>query len=299
MTNLGPLTTTYTPSGTGCQSVHIGSTLDYTWLQLGTTSDCFRSSYQPFKDDYFSPGVCIQSYSLACTVSVGSSVTAATCCPSGYNCRTSVTSDDANLCLSAMTSDSYYVADVLTYVSRVPTKIGTTTALHEKGEVVYAKGVAVWKGEDDNVEWPIMVADTTSTTANMSTTTDTSSTATRTSTPATSASMPIETSAVPVSASDESNSQSTTSISHNAKIGIGLGISFGVLLFLGSVLGAYRLGVRKGSRIQQGSTLDSGVKGMGQGMMMPVHELNEQRRTLEMSAQKEPTELDGTMKHGR
>lgn len=84
MTNLGPLTTTYTPTGTDCQSSFIGANNDNQWFQYGqptSTGACFPNSFEPFEGYYYSPGVCPSGYTPACSAGVGTSTTQATCCP--------------------------------------------------------------------------------------------------------------------------------------------------------------------------------------------------------------------------
>ncbi|RWA05989.1 hypothetical protein EKO27_g9116 [Xylaria grammica] len=82
MSNLGALTTTFTPPGTACLSPHVGIVTGETILQIGTTSDCFPSSFTFDPKFYYSPGVCQAGYTDACSGAVGlPGVTGATCCP--------------------------------------------------------------------------------------------------------------------------------------------------------------------------------------------------------------------------
>lgn len=70
MTNLGPLTTVFTPSGPDCTSSFIGLLTDNKWLQYGVggaaSSACLPSSFTPFESYYYSPGVCPSGYTSAC-----------------------------------------------------------------------------------------------------------------------------------------------------------------------------------------------------------------------------------------
>lgn len=94
-TNLGPLTTTFSPpsdclsqtfrytrSDLLCGNTHCG------WLHLGNASDtrCVPSGYQALSntDLFYAPGVCPKSYTAACSnvITSGTEVqTIATCCP--------------------------------------------------------------------------------------------------------------------------------------------------------------------------------------------------------------------------
>ncbi|KAI0838384.1 hypothetical protein F5Y06DRAFT_45327 [Hypoxylon sp. FL0890] len=294
MANLGALTTTYTPSGAGCQSIHIGRTTGITWIQQGTISDCFPSNFQSQDGYYYSPGICMQSYSYACEVNVGgslSSITAATCCPrSGFVCHTGRTTGDPNACLSTLTSDSSYVVDVLTYQNGSPTKIGTTAILHQSGDLVFAKGLVAWRASSD-IEW--------FSSAPMSSATTVATLTSPASTPVATASVPIATSADNIilstsstpTVSPSSDVQNTNDLSVGAKVGIGLGVSFGSFLLFGVIVAAYLAGKRKGSAKYDDSALIRNAADRPQASKMPGYELDEQRRTLEMSAQREPAEL--------
>ncbi|KAI0116211.1 hypothetical protein F4776DRAFT_314475 [Hypoxylon sp. NC0597] len=295
MANLGALTTTYTPSGTGCQSIHIGTTNGITWIQQGTISDCFPSNFKPQDGYYYSPGICMQSYSYAREVNVGgglSSITAATCCPSGFVSRPDRSTGDPNACLSGLTSDSSYVVDVITYVDGSPTKIGTTAVLCRSGDLVFAKGLVVWRASND-IEWPNPIS--------MSSTTTIDTLTSPSSTPIATASMPVATGAdnsidtgtatFTHTTSPTSDIQNTSNLSAGAKAGIGLGVSFGSLLFLGVVAGVYLASRRKDRDTKDDPTLIHNAAGESHFYKMPSYELDEQRRTLEMSAQREPAEL--------
>lgn len=83
MTNLGPLTTTFTPTGVDCQSTYLAANNDNRWIQYGQpdTTQCVPTSFTPFQEYYYSPGVCPSGYYYACEAGVGTSSTQATCCP--------------------------------------------------------------------------------------------------------------------------------------------------------------------------------------------------------------------------
>ncbi|KAI1097623.1 hypothetical protein F4804DRAFT_351374 [Jackrogersella minutella] len=289
MANLGPLTTTFTPSGTDCQSIHLAtsSTNEGYWLQQGTISNCFPSSFLAQNGYYYSPGICPQSFTYACSVGVGlgsSIVTAATCCPSGFNCR-SRADTDPNACDSVMTSDSSYIVDIFSYVSRSPTSVGTGSTFAPSGHVVFAKGLVVWRAETD-AEWAVSTTSTASTSLinNISSITETTTTdSTRSST------IPSVT-----FSSDISTGTASSDLSTGTKVGIGVGISLGALLFLGAVVAAYLLGRRNRYRNNNKQLLIDNNSTMKQDDSPPTYELEEQRRTAEMTGQREPVELMGS-----
>ncbi|KAI0848733.1 hypothetical protein F5Y00DRAFT_262204 [Daldinia vernicosa] len=284
MSNLGALTTAYQPDRTDCQSIHLGSTTDGEFLQQGTISGCLPSNFQPENNYYYSPGVCPQGYTYACTADVVSrtpDATAATCCPGNSNfvCRPRV-AGDPNACESTLTSAALFAVDVFTYISHTPSKIGTTNVFYDAGAVVLAKGPIVWRAAKD-VEWPI------STSFNLTTTGSTSEAVT--SMPSATASMPIATSSQNLEHSvistptteASSDIHESNNLSIGAKVGIGLGVSLGVLFFLGITVVAYIIGKRKGHNADKGC----------QDPQAPKYELDEQRRVLEMATYREPVEL--------
>lgn len=98
MVDLGPLTTTFTPPGQGCEDstelYRIITTTGAEYLVQGPRDykKCLPSSFQPMRDAYYSPGVCPSGYTVACSKeSVAGDVTETyqTCCPtvSDFECR--------------------------------------------------------------------------------------------------------------------------------------------------------------------------------------------------------------------
>ncbi|KAH8647670.1 hypothetical protein BX600DRAFT_475705 [Xylariales sp. PMI_506] len=109
-TLVGPLTTTFTPPST-C-NINVYNTVSTAevcgpssnvhacqYYQLGdqaSTSVCLPSGWDPLSVAYFSPGICPDGYTTACSSTVSTSGTVethATCCPTGYLCQTSVEFD--------------------------------------------------------------------------------------------------------------------------------------------------------------------------------------------------------------
>jgi hypothetical protein len=83
VTNLGPLTATYSPSGANCNSIfqtNPGNALLYGTTDASTLS-CFPTNFNPYDGYYYSPGICPSGYDYACRAGVGGGGTAATCCP--------------------------------------------------------------------------------------------------------------------------------------------------------------------------------------------------------------------------
>ncbi|KAN0079615.1 hypothetical protein V8E54_004829 [Elaphomyces granulatus] len=109
------LTTTFVPPPPCLTDVYLyhqtGSTrpiATYYEYDLGPpdTSDCFPSGWEATA--YFSPGVCPLGYNIACSShnSIGTlTETTATCCPSGYICKTAAISRGTPWCSSGITSN--------------------------------------------------------------------------------------------------------------------------------------------------------------------------------------------------
>ncbi|KAI0804928.1 hypothetical protein GGR55DRAFT_657758 [Xylaria sp. FL0064] len=141
MTNLGPLTTTFTPQGPDCASTFLGRVSDNVWVQYGVgaspSSACYPSSFIPYEPYYYSPGICPSGYTAACTaqISVSSDVSAKqlTCCPTSYTCR-DARSDDPFACISPFSGKRTFAVSTFFFQTDTEgstTKIvaGTTTAV--------------------------------------------------------------------------------------------------------------------------------------------------------------------------
>lgn len=107
--NLGPLTTTFTPNGPDCKSTYfnIVSTVTYTdtagnaiynvgtWLLNGPSSsaECYPGSWitdissEQQASRYYSPGVCPSGFAVMCQSLLGEDdrTTQGTCCPRCVN----------------------------------------------------------------------------------------------------------------------------------------------------------------------------------------------------------------------
>ncbi|KAI1420155.1 hypothetical protein F5Y12DRAFT_774414 [Xylaria sp. FL1777] len=285
MTNLGPLTTTYIPSGTGCQSTNVGITTGASFIQRGTVSSCFPSGFNSYPAFYFSPGICQMGYTYACSGAVGlPGVTGATCCPTGFTCLPNLRDNDPNPCGSTFTSTGLLSVDVLSYTTGVPTKIGATTWAYTSGDLVFAKGLAVRRAASD-LEWSVASTETTATTS-----TQPSSTPRVTSSPTASAAS--QTPRPSTSVSGDAGSGISTGVIIGISVSLGI---VGLLLLVGLIIAAYRCGKRKGGVSKKNKALmsDDPTDGAWVGRWKSAHEMEEQRRIQELRVSRDPAELAG------
>ncbi|KAI1770165.1 hypothetical protein F4818DRAFT_433674 [Hypoxylon cercidicola] len=296
MANLGPLTTVFTPSGTGCQSIHMGLTTGLYWIQQGTISDCFPSNFRS-QNAYYSPGICPESFSYACRVSVemgSSTATAATCCPSGFACYQDRPDGDPNACTSTMDADVSSIVDVLSYTTGSPRTIGSTTAFLSTGERVFAKGLVVWRAATD-AEWPASAITSAALSITSSSLTGSMTLNNMDSTPEATVGMLSATSTDSFGNSTASTATPTQTasprLSTEVQVGLGVGISLGVLAFIGVIVAAYLLGRRRKQSSRDKPALGIDTNEGKQDPTVTHHELEEQRRVVELSSQREPAEL--------
>ncbi len=86
--SLGPLTKAFTPPAsclTGLFEITSVGQFDYFQSGALTTGSCFPPGYKEARSNFFSPGVCPQGFTSACSSLniIGSlTETAVTCCPS-------------------------------------------------------------------------------------------------------------------------------------------------------------------------------------------------------------------------
>ncbi|KAI2605035.1 uncharacterized protein GGS25DRAFT_503230 [Hypoxylon fragiforme] len=161
MTNLGPLTTIFTPSGPDCASTFAGFVDDNAWIQYGVggsaSSACLPPNFRPVDPYYYSPGICPSGYTTACNAQISPSTgtlveTVATCCPSSYSCRDSRGNDPFG-CLSCFTgwetfSVSTFFFSTNSDGSTTRIDAGTTTATWSSNCVrAYAPIVHVASGD--------------------------------------------------------------------------------------------------------------------------------------------------------
>ncbi|ROW01431.1 hypothetical protein VPNG_07606 [Cytospora leucostoma] len=258
MTNLGPLTTTYTATGADCQSTFWAANNDNAWIQYGqpATAECVPSKFKPFEGYHYSPGVCPSGYTYACEAGVGTSTTQATCCPTGYECRSGVDRDtDPFACASTFTSNTYLTVEYYKFTSETGgtgTAVSTSTSsalvteyiASSLGYNVEAYGPIVRRSAGDP-EWSTgaSVGAAPSGTGQL-----------------------LGTTAASVTTPGSAAAATTTSqsggggggLSVGASAGIGVGVGVGCVIFIGSVAAAYVIGKRRRESREKAGALGDG-----------------------------------------
>ncbi|KAI1454785.1 hypothetical protein F4805DRAFT_477279 [Annulohypoxylon moriforme] len=222
-TNLGPLTTTFTPAPECTEVISgiiftqtgtDGNTTTHKYHSLGpnNTSECYPSAFQA-TSAFYSPGRCPSGWSSACgSVYIASetiATTTATCCPYGYTCKQAADETDTwstLLCSTAIESlvnvtvpDDTHQYTKVTQLSHIMVNAAAITVLWQQTDFVTSE-------------------------TSLSTTPQVVSS---------SPTIPLPTS------SDTSPTDGDTGLSTNAQIGIGTGAGLGslLLLLIGSVVG--------------------------------------------------------------
>ncbi|KAI0111071.1 hypothetical protein GGR51DRAFT_508777 [Nemania sp. FL0031] len=309
MPNLGPLTTAYTAiSSIACQSIHLATDTDGFWLEReNELIGCFPSNFTLVDGYYYSPGICQEGYTYACTAAVGGlGTTAATCCPSGFSCQATRLENDNAACQSVLRSATSYIGDIIAYPNGVSTKIGTTTTLIGAGELVYAAGVLVRRAATD-AEWLISSTNVGVTTTKM----ETIATGTETMpgiSKSTQFTANMSTFQGQISSSHLSpsgpgghgsntevptgGSASHIGLSTGSIAAIAVGTVLGALLFLAVIAAIYfkrKRRERASAPLQMSLEVANTEGKLGQQESIP--ELEEQRGVHEMDARREPAEL--------
>ncbi|KAJ8127545.1 hypothetical protein O1611_g6091 [Lasiodiplodia mahajangana] len=331
MTNLGPLTTTYTPiSSMACQSIHLATDIEGFWLERGEQlAGCFPARFTPGDGYYYSPGICQEGYTYACMTGVGGpGTTAATCCPSaltddvgalrpnsGFTCRATRPENDNAACQSVLSSDSSYIGDLIAYLDGISTKTGTTSTLIGAGELVYAAGVPVRRAATDG-EWIISSTKLDVTTAKMEPTATTTESVSDISKPARST---TNTNTLQVQRTSRNSSSrghedpgdngkaptddSTlhTGLVTGSKAAVAVGTILGVLLFLLVIVAIHLTRKRKRrvssppQRSPEAVDTEEGPSQRGLKLELEgqggVREMNACREPSELTAHREPAEL--------
>ncbi|OTA77989.1 hypothetical protein M434DRAFT_38572 [Hypoxylon sp. CO27-5] len=282
MTNLGPLTTIFTPSGSDCTSTFIGLNYDNRWIQYGVggaaSSACLPSNFTPYEPYYYSPGICPSGYTSACQAQssppIGNvSETTATCCPTEYSCRDN-RGDDPFGCWSSFSGAKTFAVSTFSFDTDsqgLTTKInaGTTTAIWSSNFILaYGPVVRVVFGEIPTI--------TSSSSSTISTTTQSSSGVT---TPTD----PLATTYV---------TSSSPSVSPGAAAGLGIGCGVGAIVLIGAA--AVIFVRRRRRRVQSEATTQPAHEGdkpqPDSQIQQPYpYELNgEQERPHELHAERQP-----------
>ncbi|ROW00364.1 hypothetical protein VMCG_07243 [Cytospora schulzeri] len=303
MTNLGPLTTTFTATGPDCTSTYLGANNDNEWIQYGqpNTTQCVPPNFTAFDNYYYSPGICPSGYTYACSAGLASSVTQATCCPVGYYCRDDFNRDtDPFACASSFYSDTYFSAMFYHFTSEtgvsttgpVSTLSHTTTwfinASSSPAFYVEAYGPIVRRSAGDP-EW--------GTTATSDPGSAAGGAGTATATAATSAGSGGLTGAE--SGGGGGGSSTGSGLSVGASVGIGVGVGLGCIVFIGCIAAAYIIGRRRrrGALKEEAALKSSDVTPYGDAVPVEgqVAELNSGWRPWELQAKeyRQVVEMDG------
>ncbi|KAI6081495.1 hypothetical protein F4821DRAFT_249206 [Hypoxylon rubiginosum] len=289
MTNLGPLTTVFTPNGTDCTSTFLGENDTNTWIEYGAggylSTACLPSGFRASEAYYYSPGICPSGYTSACHtlhVSAGGSVTEteATCCPThdSYTCRESRGNDPFG-CLSVFTgpktfavSTYYFHADSNGFDTEVAA--GTTTIVWSDSFVLaYGPVVRVKAG------------DTLITSVDSSTSMVVSSTST-----STTSAISLATPTMPVEA--DTNSSNSPGLSTGAAVGIAIGCTLAAILLFLAVFTMIR---RRRKRLAQPEPAADTAQVETAQTDKPELESQHQQQCYEFSGERQPYpyELNG------
>ncbi|KAI3340135.1 hypothetical protein F4824DRAFT_518232 [Ustulina deusta] len=274
MTNLGPLTTTFSPIGPDCSSTFEGSLGNNRWLQYGVpgnpSSACLPSNFNNNVGYFYSPGLCPSGYTSACTGWVSATTgftweTETTCCPSGYLCRND-RGNDPYECLSGFEGPRTFAVslyNIATDSTGVTTKIDSgrsvTTVL--TGEAVFAYAIVVRTAASN-----ILSGAVTSPVGNLTT---------------------------------AINSATGNGLSAGVAAGIGIGVGLGTILLIGNMVFLIRLYRRRlrGSQVQdhyeseQGPVPSSHPRQQPQEHQKHLEPQEHQGTPHEMSTEREPGEL--------
>ncbi|KAI1282682.1 hypothetical protein F5Y07DRAFT_394646 [Xylaria sp. FL0933] len=223
MTNLGSLTTTFTPIGPDCSSTFIGDHSGTIWVQYGVGAaaslPCLPSGFIPFDPYYYSPGLCPSGYTTACFVQASAT---------GYTCRQDRGTDPFP-CLSCFLGPRTFAVSIFSFLldsTGATTKInaGTTTVV-QTDDCVRAYGPVVHRVTNDFIP----------ATATIPWTTDSINT------------YGISTATVtrPIATGIEDNDETTKGLTIGASVGLGVGSGLAVILIIGVVFFLFRLRRRK------------------------------------------------------
>ncbi|KAN0110131.1 hypothetical protein V8E51_006518 [Hyaloscypha variabilis] len=256
-TNIGPLTTTFTPSLPTCTSIVNAVNAGANWLALAQDANfCLPSGYNREPQYFYSPGICPSGYDYACTVLpttkngvVGSTV--ATCCPSSYTCGTgrgAGTLEEIYACYQVFPAQTTLTISSTFFGSS--TVVGSIVTTVTSGQVVFAEGIAIARASTDPA-W----STTTSVALNTPSTTPS---IVPTTTPQTGSS---GTTGQPVAGTGMANSPTGSTLSGGAKAGIIIAAVLGglVLIALGYLVSRWRSKER--AKQQGGAATESQMYG--------------------------------------
>ncbi|KAI0110395.1 hypothetical protein GGR51DRAFT_558043 [Nemania sp. FL0031] len=281
MTNLGPLTTTFTPIGPDCTSTFLGFNQHNAWVQYGAGGDasvaCLPSGFVPSYSSFYSPGICPSGYTKACftqpfaTTVISRLETRITCCPSSFQCNDRPT-DDPFACISYFSKETFDVS-VFTFLTNLAGSttalVGGTTSTVWSDNFILAYGPIVHIAEGD-------IAPATTTTVSSSSFSHSYSSTTATPTPA-----------------DSTNS--SPRLSQGAVAGIVIGALLAGVFLIGTL--ALFLRRRRRRRLSEANPrvtvpeMDAQVK-LHQGSLYPHNNGQQQQKYLhELHSRSEPAQV--------
>ncbi|KAF8860665.1 hypothetical protein BDZ45DRAFT_304603 [Acephala macrosclerotiorum] len=246
ITSAPALTTTFTPAASCTNDFYTNT--ESNWYSIGgpLASQCFPSGWAS-TSQYFSPGICPDGYTQACS-SLNGAETRATCCPSGYVCYTPTAFNfPGQACASIFTSQ---ITTTVTDGSALTVLLAT---LHTKTEAVNGYGVSIRYDANDFVSSTSSSSSTSGSNTSSQTPTSTSSgTSTGTGSPS-------------------PNSSSSLGLSTGAKAGIGIGIAAVAVIAL-FVLGFW---IMKKRRARAGTDYQVALTGKEawRANAQPIHEV--------------------------
>ncbi|KAI0851899.1 hypothetical protein F5Y00DRAFT_274188 [Daldinia vernicosa] len=243
MSDLGPLTTTFTPAS-GCNSIlsgivytqtlQDGNTTTHKYHSLGpsATSECYPPGFEP-ASGFYSPGICPSGWWSACgTLDAIATLTEtrATCCPLGYVC---IQKPDPTETWSTLSCSSSAISSVSVTVPDLSNQISKVTVL--SGIVIHAAAINIRWQRGDFI-------------------------ASRTNTPTTSATSSLSSSLYQPpapSGTEIANEDTETGLSLGAKIGVGVGVGLGGLLLISIAIGIWLWKIRhpEGKEQQRNMTM--------------------------------------------
>ncbi|KAI1268105.1 hypothetical protein F5Y18DRAFT_278640 [Xylariaceae sp. FL1019] len=150
MTNLGPLTSIFTPGEPGCTSTFVRQKGADSWPQYGAgsgnLSNCYPEAFNPDQFYYYSPGICPSGYATACQALSAwggkSAENYVTCCPSSYLCNSRVTLGDPFPCKTEIRGGTSLVLDIVSFDQNFPP--ATNELFPSITTVVFSDPAAFW-----------------------------------------------------------------------------------------------------------------------------------------------------------
>ncbi|KAI1366215.1 hypothetical protein F5Y08DRAFT_337796 [Xylaria arbuscula] len=192
MTNLGPLTTTFTPQGPDCSSTFLGRDSTNQWLQYGiggsSSSACYPDDFRPLDVYYYSPGICPSGYTTACTAQVALSGNKFedqyTCCPESYTCDVNRPSNVSWACRSMFKGPKTFEVNLFSFqtdsAASTSKVISSTASLVVTSNWLLAYGPIIFPQKTDVANTSASI-DSASTTINIATSTSSRNVSTTTS----------------------------------------------------------------------------------------------------------------------